>query len=102
MIDKIINVTVDVPTYEVTVTEDKGYTVTIDTESDIMIDCEYAIIQGYGADYEGSYTAIPKAHSQTILPTNGKTLADNITVQQIPYFETSNPNGKTVFIANEV
>ena len=97
-----VSVTVEIPTYDVEVTEDNGFTVTINKESDIEMDCETAIIQGYGADYEGSYTAIPKAHSQTILPTNGKTLADNITVQQIPFFETSNPNGKTVYIANEV
>lgn len=97
-----VSVTVEIPTYDVQVEEVNGFTVTIEKESDIEMACETAIIQGYGADYEGSYTAIPKAFSQTVLPTNGKTLADNITVQQIPFFETSNVSGKTVYIANEV
>ncbi len=97
-----VSVTVEIPVYDVQVADDTGYAVTIEKESDIEMACETAIIQGYGADYEGVYTVVPKAKTPTVLPTNGRTLADNITVQKIPFYETSNVSGETVYIANEV
>ena len=49
-----------------------------------------------GEPYEGEYTVIPKANAPTVLETAGKTLS------KIPYYETSNPTGDTVYIASEV
>lgn len=55
-----------------------------------------------GEAYQGDYTVTPKAHSATVLETQGKLMTDDVTVIQIPYFETSNTYGKTAYIANEV
>ena len=55
-----------------------------------------------GKPYEGEYTVIPKANAPTVLETAGKTLNKDVTVTKIPYYETSNPTGDTVYIASEV
>lgn len=52
--------------------------------------------------YDGDYTIIPKAYSDVVLDTNGKTMFDDVTVKQVPYYETSNEFGETVYIASEV
>lgn len=52
--------------------------------------------------YEGETTVIPKADIATVLQTAGKCLREDITVTKIPYYETSNPTGDTVYIASEV
>lgn len=57
---------------------------------------------GGGEPYEGEYTVIPKANVPTVLETAGKTLNKDVTVTKIPYYETSNPTGDTVYIASEV
>lgn len=57
---------------------------------------------GGGEPYKGEYTVIPKANAPTVLETAGKTLDKDVTVTKIPYYETSNPTGDTVYIASEV
>ena len=52
--------------------------------------------------YQGEYVVIPKAETETILQTTGFKMLDDVTVRKIPYYETSNPSGTTVYIANEV
>lgn len=52
--------------------------------------------------YDGEYEVTPKAWDETILPTNGKTMSDDVTVKIIPMFETHNPTGTTIYIASEV
>ena len=47
--------------------------------------------------YKGDYTITPKVDSQT-MRTKNKKMEDNITVLAIPYYETSNLTGKTVYI----
>ena len=49
--------------------------------------------------YEGDYVVTPKASTATVLPTKDKAMTDDVTVLKIPYFETSNENGTTVYIA---
>ena len=60
------------------------------------------VVPGGGEPYEGEYTVIPKANAPTVLETAGKTLDKDVTVTKIPYYETSNPTGDTVYIASEV
>ena len=60
------------------------------------------IIFSGGESYEGDYVVIPKADAATVLPTKDKTMQDDVTVQKIPYYETANPTGDTVYIASEV
>lgn len=53
--------------------------------------------------YEGAYTVHSEAHEVQILPTANKQLTKNITVEKIPYFETSNlSDGITAYIGSEV
>lgn len=51
--------------------------------------------------YSGPTEVTPKISKQT-LATKNKTVMEDITVLKIPYFETSNETGTTVYIANEV
>ena len=53
--------------------------------------------------YEGPYEVTPRAWQGTVLETKDKAMTDDVTVLEIPYFETGNVyNGLTVYIANEV
>ena len=50
--------------------------------------------------YKGDYTITPKIDSQT-MRTKNKKMEDNVTVLAIPYYETSNLTGKTVYIGGD-
>lgn len=82
-----------------------GITVPMTVGSDgqtigFTLGAEYAIA---GADvYDGVYEVIPKAnHSQT-LETANKLMEENVLIFEVPYFQTSNEHGDTVYIASEV
>lgn len=50
-------------------------------------------------DYTGEYFVVPLADEQIILDTKYKRMLKDVTVDKIPYYETSNPsNGYTVII----
>ena len=52
--------------------------------------------------YEGEYVVTPDTIAQT-LPTEKKTLMKDITVKEIPFFETGNTSGgTTVYIAGNI
>lgn len=55
-----------------------------------------------GADiYDGEYTVHSEAHEVQTLPTANKHLIKNITVEKIPYYETSNlSDGITIYIGD--
>lgn len=55
-----------------------------------------------GEYYDGDYQVTPKARISQTLFTKNKTMAENLTVLEVPFFETSNETGTTVYIANEV
>ena len=48
--------------------------------------------------YHGVYNVTPLPYAQQELQTAGKTLERNVVVKEIPYYEVSNPLGKTVYI----
>ena len=52
--------------------------------------------------YTGSYTVTPKAYEKQILATKNRLLHDDIVITEVPYIETSNGKGTTVYIAKEV
>ena len=52
--------------------------------------------------YTGDLTVTPKAWEEQVLETAFKTMPGNVVVLEVPYWETSNPNGRTVYIASEV
>lgn len=51
--------------------------------------------------YTGSYDITPKTSTQ-ILDTEYKLMEDDITVKSIPYYETDNESGTTIYIAGEI
>lgn len=52
--------------------------------------------------YDGAYEVTPDAHNPVVLNTKDKMMADDVTVNKVPYFQTSNATGDTVYIASEV
>ena len=63
---------------------------------------EQAIEVTGGEHYQGEYIVIPSPSDNITLETEGKVMDDDVTVIKIPYYETSNITGKTVYIASEV
>ena len=57
-------------------------------------------ISGAEDSYDGGYIVTPRVHAQT-LNTKNKLMKDNVSVLAIPYYETSNLSGKTVYIGGE-
>ena len=51
--------------------------------------------------YSGEYVITPKPYDDQILETRGKLMINDVTVLQIPYYETSNTSGLTVYIGGE-
>ena len=47
--------------------------------------------------YDGAYAVTPASSEQT-LETTGKTMREDVTIRPIPFFETSNESGTTVYI----
>lgn len=74
----------------------------VGTKSAAKMRVELAAIVSVGIPYDGDYTVTPSAESAVVLPTKNKMLKEDITVQKIPYYETANPTGETVYIASEV
>lgn len=52
--------------------------------------------------YKGEYEITPLAYQEQELETKEKYLEKNIKVKEIPFFETSNLYGDTVYIGSEV
>ncbi len=79
------------------------YPVTIsERDQTFIVGMETAIQIVRAETYQGDYVVVPKAHEETILETRDLVMADDVTVKKVPYFETSNLSGKTVYIASEV
>ena len=51
--------------------------------------------------YEGAYEVTPLPFESQTLETKNKMMNDNVVVLEIPYFETSNISGTTVYIGGE-
>lgn len=51
--------------------------------------------------YDGSYEAIPKVDEQ-LFRTANKMMVGDFAVKGIPYYETSNQKGITVYIADDI
>lgn len=60
------------------------------------------VCTGNSKPYEGVYDVTPQAKSAVILPTKDRLLSRDVNVKKIPYYETSNQTGVTVYIASEV
>ena len=60
------------------------------------------VYTGDSKPYEGVYDVTPQAKSAVILPTKDRLRSRDVNVKKIPYYETSNQTGVTVYIASEV
>lgn len=69
-------------------------------EQTIIIDNESIILEVKDAEkYKGEYVVTPLAFNSQELNTKDKVLEENIIVKEVPYFEVSNLEGTTVYIA---
>lgn len=92
---------------DMTGTQTKVYPVTMQaTTLEYKIGVETPIVVADPTEhdyYDGDYVVTPKAFDPTVLETYDKIMRDDVTVLEIPYYETSNlGGGYTVFIAGEV
>lgn len=93
----------DTAIYPVTVAEsDQTYYINMQLDESIDIAMAESIQIINSQTYQGDYTVIPKAREEVILPTKDLVMTDDVTVNKVPYFETSNLTGKTIYIASEV
>ena len=60
-----------------------------------------ARVDGSTDPYLGEYEVTPKVDAQT-MPCAGKKMLKDVDIKAIPFFETSNTTGTTVYIAAEV
>ena len=52
--------------------------------------------------YHGTYEVVPQAWQDVTLETQGKKMEQDVLVHQIPFYETSNPQGgMTIYIGGE-
>lgn len=60
-------------------------------------------VQGSAETYDGEYTVTPQFDDPVILETKDKLLTDDVTVNPIEVFRTSNPSGgKTIYIGGNI
>lgn len=52
-------------------------------------------------NYQGSYIVVSKPFKDSILKTGGLRMVQDITIEKIPYYETGNESGYTVYIGGE-
>lgn len=69
---------------------------------DLTLGTAITVTQLEGDKYTGPYTVTPKADEVQTLETRAKTMEDNVTVLAIPYYQTGNLYGDTVYIGSEV
>lgn len=81
-----------IPDGTLEITENGTYDVNLIAQVDVNVHT--------GEEYEGAYTIIPSIQEQEML-TKNKVMKENVTIEPIPYYETSNESGKTVYIGDK-
>ena len=73
-------------------------------DTSVRIDFDIGVEMGTGGrlpDYEGSYDVTPRLVEQ-VLPTNGRSMNDDVTIKEVPVARVTNPSGgKTCTICAE-
>lgn len=65
----------------------------------VSITGKLTIADTFIVNYDGPYEVIPQKDIDQVLETSGKRMLKDVTVSEIPYWKTSNPQGgKTVYI----
>lgn len=81
-----------IPEGTLEITENGKYDVNLIAQVDVNVST--------GEEYEGEYTIIPSIQEQEML-TKNKVMKENVTIEPIPYYETSNESGKTIYIGDK-
>lgn len=78
--------------------------VEIELTGDIDVEAELCSVIAYSnaKTYDGAYEVTPMADEEQVLVTAQKLMADDVTIHKVPYYETSNEHGITVYIAEGV
>lgn len=71
--------------------------VTISSETDFITAHAGNVLPSAAEMYDGVYNVTPSLYAQE-LQTSHKMMERNVVVEKIPYFETSNEHGTTVYI----
>lgn len=67
----------------------------------VLVDGESGVfLPVYPDSYTGEYVITPLAAEEQILPCKHLVMQDDVTVLKVPYFETHNDSGTTVYIAS--
>lgn len=82
----------DMPDGTMEITENGKYDVNLIAQVEVNVPT--------GEEYEGEYTIIPSIEEQS-MNTKDKLLKENVIIESIPYYETSNESGKTVYIGDK-
>lgn len=76
---------------------------TVEDNSNVFdAETNVVVVHEYDEHYVGDYTVTPKAFDTTTLETKDKVMDDNVLVLEVPYHETYNGKGITIYIASEV
>ena len=98
--DQNIDVSIRRDAQKVVVAEDPSINVSLrENSQNINATLDVDVMKQPRSDYDGPYRVTPLAFSEIELDTNGKTLRDDIIIERVPYYETSNVSGMTIYIA---
>lgn len=73
----------------------------LDSTINMRVSDAEVVYSSAGDPYTGSYTITPKVNEQT-MATRNKLMQDNITIKAIPFYETDNSLGTTIYIGSEL
>lgn len=77
---------------------DAGDEFICDLDPGTLFDVDFEAGTGV-SDYEGLYEVTPMAYTEQVLLTENKRMKHDVTVHMVPYYETTNTHGTTVYIA---
>lgn len=83
-----------VVTFDISFQNEEEFDVSLSENIVIVDPGEYPV-------YHGETDIVPKAHSDIVLETNGKLLLSDVNIHKIPYYETTNVSGITVYIGGD-
>lgn len=79
--------------------EELDLTLESEEELDVVLEIDIIEVPVYDHEiYDGEYDITPLAFQEQELETKDKLLEKNIKIKEIPFFETSNQYGNTVYI----
>lgn len=87
---------------KISLLEPEVFTANFEDDQDLFVDFGSVTVLDRSPIYTGDYIVTPKVIEQT-LATKDKKMIDDVTVLEIPFYETINvAGGNTVFIADNL